>query len=206
MSTPDKASGTDSELIIYLEPNENCALLKSVNAFLKNDQYMLTTAGRYSCHCSMTGFFHCPNAVDVQSILGDCIKKGMGEVKLLPVLIAKETPHLLLPVEAPRPYRAAIELFAHKMRSQFGVKVRPKRIDHISLAYYDETDGYQGWLEAVHNGLLNDMKESAMTSIPISGQTNWDVVLLRRIHKGVNQGEMHQFEELARWKNADRPP
>lgn len=204
MSTPDEVSGTDSELIVYLEPSDECALLKSMNAFLKNDQYMFTTAGRYSCHCSMTGFFHCPNAVDTQSTLGDCIKKGMGQVKLLPALIAKETPHLLLPVEAPRHYRAAIEMFAHKMWSQFGIKVRPKRIDHISLAYFDETHGQQGWLEAVHNGLLTDMKESAMKSIPISGQTNWDVVLLRRTHKAVNQGEKHQFVELARWNNVDR--
>jgi hypothetical protein len=74
------------------------------------------------------------------------------------------------------------------MWTQFHIKVRPKRIDHICLAYYDELYGQAAWSEAVRSGLLINMKESAMTTIELSAQTNWDIVLLQRTSKGIDQG------------------
>ncbi|CAO3685927.1 unnamed protein product [Umbelopsis ramanniana] len=198
----DDVSGTGGvELIVYLEPNGDLALTKSVNSFL---QRHYSTASRYECHCSMTGFFHSDNAAQTADLLGDCIREGdMGVVHVKHGLIAKETPHLLLPVQAPRPYYAAIELFAHKMASQQNVKVRPKRIDHISLAYHDEPNGRSEWADAVRDGLLITLQREAMTTINLSGPTGWDIVLLERTSKGTYQGEMHRFRRIRRWNNVD---
>lgn len=90
------------------------------------------------------------------------------------------------------------------MCTQFHIKVRPKRIDHISLAYYDEPYGQAAWSEAVRNGLLIDMKESAMTTIELSAQTNRDMVLLQQTSKDIGQGGKHEFRQIQRWNNVDR--
>ncbi|KAH8554524.1 hypothetical protein BGW37DRAFT_546541 [Umbelopsis sp. PMI_123] len=193
-------SGTDLEHIVYLEPNANSPLAKSANSFLQRHQ---TTASRYECHCSMTGFFRCDSVERAADLLGDCIQGDLGHVQVKHGLIAKETPHLLLPVQAPRPYHAVIELFVHKMASQQDVKVRPKRIDHISLAYHDEPNGQLEWTRAVNNGLLIRMQEEAATTIELSGATSWNIVLLERTSKGSGQGEKHGFRKIRQWNNVD---
>jgi hypothetical protein len=194
-------SGTGVELIVYLEPNADSALTKSVHSFL---QRHYTTASRYECHCSMTGFFRSDHAAQAADLLGDCLPRDdMGAIHVKHGLIAKETPHLLLPVQAPRPYYATIELFAHKMASQQNVQVRPKRIDHISLAYHDEPDGQDEWTNAVRDGFLKTLQDEAMTTIKLSGHTGWDIVLLERTSKGIHPGEMHRFRTIRRWNNVD---
>ncbi|KAI9280901.1 hypothetical protein BC943DRAFT_330535, partial [Umbelopsis sp. AD052] len=196
-------SGTSVELIVYLEPNADSTLMKSVNAFL---QRHCTTASRYECHCSLTGFFFSDDAAQVADVLGDCVPGDLGAVHVKHGLIAKETPHLLLPVQAPRPYYAAIELFAHKMATQQNVQVRPKRIDHISLAYHDEPHGQQEWDNAVRGGYLHTLQHEALTTIQVSDQIGWDIVLLERTSKGTGQGEMHRFRTIRRWNNVDHTP
>lgn len=207
MTSASQVSGTDAELIVYLEPHADSKLAQGVDSFLKDagHRFLHNTASRYDCHCSMTGFFHYPDATDVADVLNSCLPQtGLGRVEVKQALIAKETPHLLLPVQAPRAYHKVVELFAHKMWTQFHTQVRPKRIDHISLAYYDEPQGREDWNKVVESGLLIDMKELAMTTIEISQQTNWDIVLLRRTCKGAGQGQKHKFKLIRRWNNVDR--
>lgn len=74
MSNPVQVPGTDSERIVYLEPNADFKMAQTVNLFLREsgDQFRYTTASRYDCHCSMTGFFKCRNAQQAAQLLSDC--------------------------------------------------------------------------------------------------------------------------------------
>ncbi|KAI8080788.1 uncharacterized protein B0P05DRAFT_586657 [Gilbertella persicaria] len=186
------------ELILYLEPP--VGFKQHVNSFLdmSKDKFGFTTANRYNCHVSMSGFFTVTDRE--QEVVQKAIEKVMDklpmvQVQLTPLLVyTNDKPsHLLLPVVAPS--------FVHTMMASIAqecqdiVKLRLKKINHISLAYWNEQQ--KEWNPIV----LKDIKKEAdawfkQTKEP---KDTWDIVLYRRTKKSEEIGQPHVFEELKRW-------
>lgn len=199
-----------SELIIYLEPSD--PLQTCVNQFIKDITSELTvnTAIKYHAHVTMTGFFTLTEEDDLLKIrdqLGLIIQEYHTRLKAEtpkvhhPMLIKEpdtdDPKHVILPVTVSSDYITIMKLL-----SQHYTSLRIKKINHISLAYWDEPNSTSTeddqWI--LHCHLLKGIQYSdRYFRNAIKDTKSWDIVLYRRIHKGIHVNEPHQFEEVARW-------
>lgn len=202
------------ELILYLEP---CFEFKHcVEQFLNlcKTKYGSTTANKYGCHVTMTGFF---TVVDEHAqTIQQCIDQTLHEFKLpaltfLPQVDCKsllvrdsnDCPvHLLLPVAVPEKYLEAMATLVERCQSM--VKLRPKKINHISLAYWDEPDAtreqQRRWEELKSKNIFQQVQKEADTYFAsVKKPRSWDVVLYKRLIKGNLVDQTHLFEESKRW-------
>lgn len=211
---------TSIELIVYLEPSAE--FKQQVEHFLDTcrEKYGPTTANKYGCHITMTGFFNVNN-VQEQHQMKQLIEESlqnMGKVSfprverksflvkdkltLLPV-------HLLLPILVPEQFPAAMMNLSRKCIAI--TTLRLKKINHISLAYWDEPEATQEQQERWHTATSEqDLFEKIQRDADVYfGNVNdpnyWDIVLYQREQKGKLVGESHIFQELGRWrvKNQD---
>ncbi|KAI8636371.1 hypothetical protein BD408DRAFT_426237 [Parasitella parasitica] len=203
------------ELIVYLEPSKE--FKQHVEHFLYGckEKYGPTTANKYSCHITMTGFFKVNNEEQkgqfkqsLQESFQDIHKAPLPQVEKKSHLIRDkmtELPiHLLLPVLVPDEYYVAMENITRKFDTI--AKLRPKKINHISLAYWDEPQATQeqqrNWCAAVSGQNLFEsiQKDADVYFCNASAPTFWDVVLYQRVKKGELVGESHVFQEQGRWR------
>lgn len=194
------------ELIIYLEPN--IEFKNKVEEFLKNIKE-ITTAIKYGCHVSMTGFFHVKQSTEFKEILDRVLNDykftdNVPQVDLKPLLVKKENVpiHLLLPVTFTDDYKRVMSILAEKCKEM--VTLRLKRIDHISLAYWDEPNATltqkSHWQTLVDQGIFDKIKQDADIYFQqVDSPNHWDVVLYERVLKGDLVGQVHEFKELGRW-------
>ncbi|KAI9260106.1 hypothetical protein EDC94DRAFT_660396 [Helicostylum pulchrum] len=196
------------ELIIYLEPN--LKFKESVQEFLNSITETTTTAIKYGCHISMTGFFYVEQQDQEFKMLLDSILKNYKfsdkvvrpKVNLNPLLV-KNKDHLLLQVTDTDDYKNVMSILAEKCREM--VTLRLKRVDHISLAYWDEPNAtpkqQMQWKESVDQGIFDKIKqEAAIYFQQVDSPVHWDIVLYERVSKGLLVGQAHVFKELARWQ------
>ncbi|CEP15765.1 hypothetical protein [Parasitella parasitica] len=137
----------------------------------------------------------------------DIHKAPLPQVEKKSLLVKDETTqqpaHLLLAVVAPDDYYVAMENMACKCSAI--AKLRLKKINHISLAYWDEPqatqDQQEDWCAVSGQRLFESMQRDAdIYFCGASDPTYWDVVLYRRVKKGERVGESHVFQELGRWR------
>ncbi|KAI8139523.1 hypothetical protein BJV82DRAFT_245843 [Fennellomyces sp. T-0311] len=216
------------ELILYLEPMHGSPFRIHVDNFIENSRmrFHFTTACKYDCHSSMTGFFSVQQN-DLQQIIdtlntiihskSTLLGRDTPKVKTTPLLVRKATAiidqgtqqprvinefpvHLLLPLAAPEPYHKVVSEFAEKYPA-----IRPKAINHISLGYWDEPhatpEQNAKWNRLVlEDRLMERMYEAARETFRNDISPNeWDIVLYERTLKGVNVGNRHEFMERGRW-------
>lgn len=128
--------------------------------------------------------------------------------------------HLLLPVNISSSFYAILTecatdinntiLFDNNNNNQKNALIRPKRIDHISLAYWDEptateedTKKWLAWandtshIEAFQQDIAKQLKK--INDNTYNNTQKWDIVLYERIYKSDIIGKPHLFNELARW-------
>ncbi|KAL0087964.1 hypothetical protein J3Q64DRAFT_1469613 [Phycomyces blakesleeanus] len=220
---------SSNEFIVYLEPTHSSDLWKSVNEFVHSTaiQFYPTTASRYNCHASMTGFFKIDSqdasstirdlSIILESTVQSYFKKGalqVGKKSILVKNLDKEHPkqikaYLLLPVTVLSLYHQGTQSFADRCKTVFGIQVRPKPINHISLAYWDEPDALpqqtEEWNRLImEDKLLERMEKTANEMFEkVSNPDSWDIVLYERVVKGHAIGEMHKFVECRRCKVAN---
>ncbi|KAF7724693.1 hypothetical protein EC973_000801 [Apophysomyces ossiformis] len=211
------------EFILYLEPTKSTAFRNSIDRFLEEqvDRYYPTTATKYSCHVSMTGFFKIPNEpeliTDICQLLSNILlnKDDCSLLHLLPApQVAKEPmhttsrlfSHLLLPVLAPEPYHQIVRQFAERCCERDDrITVRTKATNHISLAYWDEPhatqeQNQQWYVLTMIEHLLERMQEDVRQEFKdLPNAANWDIVLYERVSVGWQVGMRHQFVEHGRW-------
>jgi hypothetical protein len=203
------------ELILYLEP---CLVFKqSVEQFLDQCKIKFgsTTANKYGCHVTMTGFFTVTDKQE-QTAIQQYIDQTLSEFKLPTLTLSPQVDcksvlvhdsngcpvHLLLPVTVPEKYLDAMVTLAE--RCQHIVKLRLKKINHISLAYWDEPEAtkeqQQHWEELKRKNLFEQIQKEAEEYLAATEKPqSWDIVLYKRVTKGSLVDETHLFEELSRW-------
>lgn len=211
-------SNNNVELIIYLEPSR--AFTHNVESFLNKieEKYGPTTANKYGCHISMTGFFsvEAEKVEEMRNILDDVItssgnfrsKFDVPQINLMSLVaidsVTQLPKHLILPVITPDVYvttmKKVSQVFEHIVR------LRLKKINHISLAYWDEPQAtpeqQREWEEKVSNGIFDKIKEDADVYFKnAEAPSSWDVVLYKRVYKGDFVGQRHVFQELCRWSS-----
>ncbi|KAI8984406.1 hypothetical protein BDF20DRAFT_387550 [Mycotypha africana] len=199
-----------TELIIYLEPSYE--VRQYIESFLEEckERFGPTTANKYGCHITMVGFFDVDNEAqqeDLKNKLDSLLKKfkttSLPIIEIKPFLVTdketRESVHLLLPVTSPEPYHQLMRELA-----KYYPMLRLKRINHISLAYWDEPEATR--LEQEHwkksrKEIFQQIQEYATQYFKQLDSTNmnWDVVLYKRKVKGDHVGEKHVFEEIQRW-------
>lgn len=207
------------ELIVYLEPNRACALRQCLDHFLLElaPRFYLSTAIKYPPHVSVTGFFKVNNQLELNSILAayEGVLSSASDhptASLTPLLAPTNPPptelsskHLLLPVTVPACLYDLLTHCAHDINKTMSVHIRPKRMDHISLAYWDEPQASpletDAWLAWCNGPEMETMKQDLMRQLGSidNSDTSWSIVIYERIHQGAAVGEKHQFQELSRW-------
>lgn len=201
-----------TELIIYLEPSSE--FKKQVEIFLKQTEATSgwTTANKYGCHITMAGFFRVDDSQEIKKRIDESLK-GIEFTTIpqvnKPLLVYDKNSnlpvHLLLPVTLTDSHKAAISIIAEKCRQI--VLLRLKKVNHISLAYWDEENATpiqtSMWQESVSSGIFDKMKQSADTYFQdVISPRNWDIVLYERVFKGSLVGQHHVFKELGRWPSS----
>ncbi|KAI8393855.1 uncharacterized protein BYT42DRAFT_542052 [Radiomyces spectabilis] len=213
------------EFILYLEPDVHTTARQWIDTFItsSSSRFYPTTATKYTCHTSMTGFFELPNDMTVTqfiALIDPLIQKqefhSIPVIDTNPLLVTKldteqrEKPvHLLLPVSVTNSYHEIVENL-RRVCSDRQIMIRPKKINHISLAYWDEPEAtaeqHEAWQSMVNSGIFEKMEETARTEFQsLSNPRDWHIVLYRRTKKGRQVGEPHIFAEQARWKVIPRP-
>ncbi|KAI8097290.1 uncharacterized protein BX664DRAFT_326041 [Halteromyces radiatus] len=133
---------------------------------------------------------------------------------------ALSSKHLLLPVEIPKEHHERLMKCAQIINNHYynngkgNMMIRSKRIDHISLAYWDEpnatefeTNQWLQWSNGSQVGImiqdiinrLKDLLDDDTDKYIATNLTAWDIVLYERTFKGTHIGERHRFKEIARW-------
>lgn len=206
---------TSIELIVYLEPSAE--FKHQVEHFLDNcrAKYGPTTANKYGCHITMTGFFNVKTEDDqirMRQLLDESLQQRRDtsppQIDKNSLLVKDKTTqapvHLLLPISVSKDLHLAMENLSRKCGAI--ATLRLKKINHISLAYWDEPEATQEQQELWHIAVT---KEEIFEKIQHDADTYfchandplyWDVVLYQRVHKGNLVGESHVFRELSRWR------
>ncbi|KAG2235404.1 hypothetical protein INT48_005754 [Thamnidium elegans] len=187
----------------------NLEFKESVQEFL-NSIKETTTAIKYGCHISMTGFFYLEQDQDqeLKFLLDNILRNFKISVKVPPLvnlnpLLVKKQDHLLLQVTNTDDYKNAISSLAEKCKEI--VTLRLKRMDHISLAYWDEPNAtpkqQMQWKVSMDQGIFDKIKQEADIYFQqVDSPVHWDVVLYERVSKGLLVGQAHIFKELDRWQ------
>ncbi|KAI9103811.1 hypothetical protein DFS34DRAFT_645863 [Phlyctochytrium arcticum] len=218
------------ELIVYLEPTPANPLHNPLIEFFAatKTHFGHTSAHAYHVHCSITGFFNISFRDDecvrdvIQMALNADRLENEGPIVYPPLIPLNNPEVVILPL---RPSDRLVD-FAKRIGSYAEDSdnmvvtsfVRPKRCDHISLAYFSPSD-----LEAVsastsvlndHNercrqiNLIHDMANKLLGSLWRGSDgtqgaqfPGWDTVLYERLKRAKNalEGDVHEFRELGRW-------
>lgn len=110
--------------------------------------------------------------------------------------------HLLLSITVPPIYHHVVNELASRVHG-----IRPKAINHISLAYWDEPDESRE-LQSIWNrrvledGVMDNMHRLAreeFSKIDSESAIDWDIVLYERTSKSTRAGVPHVFAEKKRW-------
>ncbi|GAN07666.1 hypothetical protein MAM1_0171c07168 [Mucor ambiguus] len=203
------------DLIVYLEPSAE--FKQQVEHFLDSckAKYGPTTANKYGCHITMTGFFNVSTEDDQMRVkqlldasLQDIHEASTPQIERKSLLVRDRTTqrpiHLLLPLSVPADFHVAMENLSRKCASI--ATLRLKKINHISLAYWDEPEATQEqqehWRLAItEQGLFENIQHDADEYFgDVNDSLYWDVVLYQRVQKGNLVGESHVFRELSRWR------
>jgi hypothetical protein len=163
----------------------------------------------------MVGFFTVAN-IHEQTAIQQYIDQALCEFQLPTLTLSPQVDcksvlvydsnncpvHLLLPVTVPKKYLEAMTTLAE--RCQHVVKLRLKKINHISLAYWDEPEAtneqQQHWEELTNKNLFQQIQNEADDYFAsVKKPQSWDIVLYKRVTKGSRVDETHLFEEISRW-------
>jgi hypothetical protein len=164
----------------------------------------------------VTGFFKVNSQLELNSILAAydgalTSTNDFPKASLTPLLVPTTPPtalsskHLLLPVTVPACLHDRLTQCANDINKAMSVHIRSKRMDHISLAYWDEPQATpletDAWLAWCNGPEMETMKQEMMYQLESidDSDTSWAIVLYERIHQGAAVGEKHQFQELSRW-------
>jgi hypothetical protein len=186
------------EYILYLQPKRSSSLYKSVTAFysLSLEKLGPNEAHLYHPHVSITGFWQTDTPVDSEFL------KALETILPLDVQIAVQPPFqektLILPIQS-GPKLKALPHLLQSLPHPESASIRPKRVDHLSLAY---GQGYDP-----QNPAYLSLAHTVFEDLEGLNCTEWEIIFLEREFKSLNsnQGngngliEPHRFKEIQKW-------
>ncbi|KAI0224320.1 hypothetical protein L0F63_007371 [Massospora cicadina] len=184
--------------ILYLEPSPNSKLAKSILEFYRLSHVKVgpNEAHLYHPHCSMTGFFSLPaDRVDtVLASIKSCISCWLASPLPPPTLdglIARDS---------------SLNLKLKGLVDELAplVCLRPKDLDHISLAYLNKHVKSPRSLAPAEISILYELACTTISTLEtLPNALPWDIALYELVHESHDLTHPHLFEEVVRWHAFD---
>ncbi|KAI9142169.1 hypothetical protein BKA69DRAFT_289532 [Paraphysoderma sedebokerense] len=210
------------QYIVYLEPSRNSDLYKlMVKYFEQTKRIKHNEAHMYCPHISCTGFFsipqHFPTSSTVSSIISILDSLISTRNFEQPVIngIQRSSQTLTISVSAPSSFHESIASFKSQVITSFlaessakqpheFIHIRPKNIDHLSLAYMNKKISGQRELESSELDSLEEVathilcRSDGGKPMVIDCQS-WDLVFYQ-VGLSSDVEVPHEFTELKRWQ------
>ncbi|CAG8595717.1 3008_t:CDS:1 [Acaulospora morrowiae] len=207
--------------IIYLEPSSTSRFYQSIANFYDQTLKLFgpNEALKYHPHVSMTGFFNLYDGPDKSShekldkiikFINSFLESHKGQIthpKIEGIIRSRAVLISINVCQALHELVGQISLFDiddetisinnHNTK----ILIRPKRIDHISLAYCSHT--YPEGQDILTEDVLAKIEAMAHKMIDFSdmegGRGNWDLVVYEKTIHGSRLEDKHIFREIGRW-------
>ncbi|KAJ9080786.1 hypothetical protein DSO57_1021191 [Entomophthora muscae] len=189
--------------IVYLEPAPQSKLAASILEFYRLSRIKVgpNEAHLYHPHCSMTGFFTLASD-DVDAVVGSvkrCLSGWLSPSTPFPSptlgsLVAKDS-GLQLKLQVPEYYHAMVNNLVDELAPL--ARLRPKSLDHISLAYLNKhVKTFRTFAPAEISALYEIAR-----NINLAENTHlaWDIAFYEQLHNSQDLCHPHHFKEIARW-------
>ncbi|KAJ1819171.1 hypothetical protein LPJ60_003923 [Coemansia sp. RSA 2675] len=197
--------------IIYLEPRRTSPLYKAIEEFFAQSalHFGPTEAHMYHPHSSMTGFIDLSQTPNPKHLIAsiaahlDRLIPGLPKMpRLTGVGTARDYPHggthkIEAKLDTPSVFREIVDL----LRELVPVAgIRPKKIGHISLAYFNKhvhtNCRIEDPLAVDMQGLASSLLEPLINS---EVDNTWDIAFYELALESTALHIPHQFNEIARW-------
>lgn len=204
---------TGRQCIIYLEPRQGTWLNLAINEFLTQSdaRWGPTEAHMYHPHSSMTGFIQLPDQAAGQALtdLTFQLRKAVIHCRatitvpqVMGTRIVRDYPHggthkVDLVLETPPVFAQLVEMVRENTRGQ--LLVRTKKMQHISLAYFNKHVKTARVLTEYRAGLLMKLANALLTATDSSDDNLWDIALYDLAYKSHSIHTPHQLNLVARW-------
>ncbi|CAG8492495.1 1492_t:CDS:1 [Funneliformis caledonium] len=195
--------------ILYLEPSKTSKFYKSIQNYFDQTLklYGPNEAHQYPPHCSMTGFFILKD--DIQRKLNQIIELidhfleshkheiSNGSIQLKDIICSPAS--LLISLQVCQPLHQLVQLISH-----LDSNIRPKRIDHISLAYC--SNSFVECQQKLNNkDRMQSMLDMARELIEFDEVNDgncgsWDIVFYENLKRSQKLNEQHIFRAIKRWR------
>lgn len=227
--------------ILYLEPGESNPLLPHLRAFMKKSQSIgVNEAQQYRPHCSVTGFFEIPPTLVTRDLIrtvcdvlevylrehGELFSVQVGDIVCAPSECrSKEchAPSTSVRIElTTNGFREMASELRNHMKT-FGVNIRVKPVDHISLSYvtnFPQVEGVSqyggsnlyyecsslednepekscGILKYDHRLYLTAARDH-FAGVLEQASNDWKLILHSEVHS-TRMSKPHQFTPLREW-------
>ncbi|CAI2165983.1 14605_t:CDS:1 [Funneliformis geosporum] len=196
--------------ILYLEPSKTSKFYKSIQNFFDQTLklYGPNEALQYPPHCSMTGFFILQDDIQrkinqiielidlfLESHKNEISNSSYAAIQLKDIICISA--RLLISLQVYQPLHQLVQLI-----SNLDSNIRPKRIDHISLAYCSNSFA-ECRQKLNNNDIMQNMLEFARELIEFdeaNGGGSWDIVFYENLKLSQKLDEQHIFREIKRWR------
>ncbi|KAJ2862832.1 hypothetical protein GGH94_004025 [Coemansia aciculifera] len=200
---------TPRKCIIYLEPRRTSPLYTAIERFFAASalRFGHTEAHMYHPHSSMTGFIDLPYASDlVTSITAHLDSLITNLSTAMPVLLgvntARDYPHpgthkIEAKFNTPAVFRDIVNT-VQKLVPQ--ARIRPKKIAHISLAYYNKHVQTDNRIEDTAAADIHELAQSLLSPLLDNPADNkWDIAFYELAFESSALHIPHRFNQIARW-------
>ncbi|ORX72333.1 hypothetical protein DL89DRAFT_265923 [Linderina pennispora] len=204
------------KVIIYLEPRRSSALYLAIEEFFRASAELVgyTEAHQYHPHISMTGFI---DLDDSNGASGHTVSRiacalhrrakslvGRGVVPCARTInTMHDYPHhgthkVELVLDTPQVFREIIA----EVQQEACPHIRPKRIGHISLAYYNKHVKTANMMSDEQAERLDALARSFLYNPDIfdPARNLWDIAFYELAYKSPVLDVPHKFNEIARWQ------
>jgi len=203
-------------VILHLEPSKRTTLYRQLVQFFNTSEkkYGPTDASAYHPHCSMTGYFGMAGDDYRISTIDSVIKKWKRRYKAIPpplvtgILMGSTGQSIRLHLQTSPEYMELLVNIQQALTAtpSFTGNFRPKKLDHISLAYFYKENARRfslGYKRNFMNRML-PVAQKILGNLFPHQRAGWDIVYYKLEKRATAplEGERNILTQLGRWKIA----